>query len=211
MAQIEKNQAIEAENKHKQLDRALMRQQGRRGALIEVLHEAQHIFGYLPRDILGYIAASLQLPPSHVFGVASFYPSFRLHPPAGHTITVCMGTACYVNGASRVLRAAEERCHPRAESEQHDRIPFDVHAVHCLGSCGSGPVMQVDDDLYLHTAAETVESALDRCVETLRAADHASDGTTEASPSEEIFPESDTTGRQDARNNDSAAGETDDT
>ena len=161
MVSIEKNQAIDAENKHKQLDRALMRQQGRRGALIEVLHEAQRIFGYLPRDIMGYIAASLHLPPSHVFGVASFYPSFRLHPPAEHTVRVCMGTACYVNGASRVLRSAEKQCARQFDDTADDAISFGVQAVHCLGTCGSGPVMQVDDELYLHATSEMIASALD--------------------------------------------------
>ena len=165
MAIIEKNQAIDAENKHKRLDRALMRQQGRRGALIEVLHEAQQIFGFLPRDILGYIAASLHLPPSHVFGVASFYPSFRLQPPAEHTVTVCMGTACYVNGASRVFRSAEEQCAQQRDESMEGRRSFGVQAVHCLGSCGSGPVMQVDDELYLQAAPETIGSALMRCIE----------------------------------------------
>lgn len=175
MALIEKNQAIEAENKHKQLDRALMRQQGRRGALIEVLHEAQRIFGYLPRDIMGYIASSLHLPPSHVFGVASFYPSFRMHPPAEHTVTVCMGTACYVNGASRVLHSAEEQCSRRLSIAENGQVPFAVHAVHCLGSCGSGPVMQVDDELYLHADTETVETALAHCEEMMQGADALSD------------------------------------
>lgn len=144
MKPIEKNQTIPGENRHKQLDRALTRQQGRRGALIEVLHEAQRIFGYLPRDVLAYIAQALHLPPSHVFGVASFYPSFQFTPPARHSVTVCMGTACYVNGSFVLLKAAEAACGCHTEEISSDQL-FSVHAAHCLGSCGSGPVIRTEE------------------------------------------------------------------
>ncbi|MBN1447045.1 MAG: NAD(P)H-dependent oxidoreductase subunit E [Bacteroidetes bacterium] len=143
METFEKNPTNSGENRHKQLDRALIRQQGRRGALIEVLHETQNIFGYLPRDVLAYIAQTLKLPPSHVYGVASFYPSFRFSPPARHSITVCMGTACYVNGSSSLLKETESACDCPANKTRDDLL-FSVQAAHCLGSCGSGPVIRTE-------------------------------------------------------------------
>ena len=156
---LEKKSANHADNKHKLLDRALTRQQGRRGALIEVLHDVQQIFGFLPRDVLAYIAETLKLPPSHVFGVASFYPSFRLEPPADHMVTVCMGTACYVNGASNLLGEAESLCGCRSGASTRG-MPFAVEAAHCLGSCGSGPVVQIDGELRQRVNEEKLAEAV---------------------------------------------------
>ena len=73
-----------------------------KGALIEILHKAQHIFGYLPRDVQLYIARKLGIPGAEVFGVVSFYSYFSTKPSGKHTISVCMGTACFVRGADKV-------------------------------------------------------------------------------------------------------------
>ncbi len=127
------------DSRHKLLDRALSRHQGRPEALIEVLHTAQDVFGYIPRDVLAYIAAALDIPKSRVFGVASYYPLFSLTPPASHTLTVCMGTACYVNGAAALLEEAKRAC----GCADGDEIT-EVRAAHCLGSCGRGPLLKVD-------------------------------------------------------------------
>ncbi|MDT8323060.1 MAG: NAD(P)H-dependent oxidoreductase subunit E [Bacteroidota bacterium] len=127
------------DSRHKLLDRALSRHQGRPDALIEVLHTAQELFGYIPRDVLAYIAESLKLPRSRVFSVASFYPLFSLTPPAAHTLTVCMGTACYVNGAAALLAEAKQACGCEGAAGG-----TRVRAAHCLGACGRGPLLQVD-------------------------------------------------------------------
>lgn len=127
------------DSRHKLLDRALSRHQGRADALIEVLHTAQDVFGYIPREVLAYIASSLDIPKSRVFSVASFYPLFSLTPPADHTLTVCMGTACYVNGAAALLAEANEAC-SCADTAGHTR----VRAAHCLGACGRGPLLKID-------------------------------------------------------------------
>jgi len=133
------NNSTNSDSRHKMLDRALSRHQEKPDALIEVLHTAQALFGYLPRDILAYIAETLALPKSRVFGVASFYPIFSLSPPAPHTLTVCMGTACYVSGAASLLAEAEAEC--QCEEEENT---VRIRAAHCLGACGRGPLLQVD-------------------------------------------------------------------
>ena len=82
------------------IDTSMKRHHHRPDALIEVLHTAQELFGHLDHDILFYIARGLTLPPSRVYGVASFYHLFRFKPKGKHQCTVCLGTACYVNGAA---------------------------------------------------------------------------------------------------------------
>src|SRR5271169_1352249 len=88
------------DNRFKLLDRAITRHQSRGDALIEVLHVAQGIFGFLDNDLLIYVARSLKLPLSRVYGVATFYHFFTLKPKGKHTFVLCTGTACYVKGAS---------------------------------------------------------------------------------------------------------------
>ena len=88
---------------------ARMRRLGHRpDALVEALHSVQDSFGFLDRDSLEYVASSLRLPPSRVYGVATFYSYFTLQPPGEHTCVVCMGTACYINGATKILDGVVE-------------------------------------------------------------------------------------------------------
>src|SRR5271156_1578756 len=86
----------------------MKRQQYQPDALIEVLHKAQELFGYLDVDVLRTVARGLKLPPSRVYGVATFYHLFSLKPQGAHTCVVCLGTACFVKGADHLLRAVEE-------------------------------------------------------------------------------------------------------
>ena len=79
------------------------------GAMMPVLQEAQGIYGYLPREVQTIIAEEMGVPLSQVFGVATFYSQFTLSPKGEHTVSVCLGTACYVKGADKILAAIEER------------------------------------------------------------------------------------------------------
>src|SRR5256885_16041741 len=88
---------------------ATMRRHGYQpNALIETLHTVQETFGYLSKDALQYVGAALHVPPSQVYGVATFYPLFTLQPPATHNCIVCTGTACYIKGAAPILAAVEQ-------------------------------------------------------------------------------------------------------
>src|SRR5271157_5770556 len=86
----------------------------RQDALIEMLHKAQELFGCLDDDLLLFVASKLKLPPSRVYGVATFYHFFTLKPQGRHTCVVCLGTACYVKGAEKVLAAVEEQAKIKA-------------------------------------------------------------------------------------------------
>src|ERR1044071_5000912 len=95
------------DKRFKILDTHMKRHQLKPDALIEVLHKAQELFGYLENDLLLYIAHNLKLPPSRVYGVATFYHFFTLKPKGVHTCVVCLGTACYVKGADKLISAIE--------------------------------------------------------------------------------------------------------
>ena len=116
------------DSRDKMLERAMSRHQYSGDALIEVLHTAQELYGYLAPERLKTIARKLRLPPSRVLGVASFYHFFSLQPKAEHTIVMCLGTACYVAGALGLFEVMQRRC--GAESK------VSVHTAICIGSCG---------------------------------------------------------------------------
>jgi bidirectional [NiFe] hydrogenase diaphorase subunit len=112
-------------------------------ALIEILHAAQQIFGWLDRPLLGWIADQLHLPPSLVYGVASFYHAFRLSPPAALTCTVCTGTSCHLQGGSRLLQELQRHV-KRLDSTSGKNTSPALEQVRCLGSCNMAPLVRID-------------------------------------------------------------------
>ena len=124
-----------------------MRRLGNRpDALIEALHSAQEAFGYLDDDALRYVSESLLVPPSKVFGVATFYRHFTLKPHGEHTCVVCTGTACYINGAGEILAAIQAGLgvKPR-ETTANGRL--SLLTARCLGACSLAPAVVVDGDV----------------------------------------------------------------
>lgn len=140
----------------KLVDRALKRLQYQQDALIEVLHVAQEAFGYLDEGLLVYVARQLQLPPSWVYGVATFYHFFSLTPKGEHSCIVCMGTACYVKGAAEIVARLEQEYGIKAEETTPDG-KFSLSEARCLGSCGLAPILVLDDEVL---GKETAESTL---------------------------------------------------
>jgi bidirectional [NiFe] hydrogenase diaphorase subunit len=146
------------DNRFKLLDRAITKHQSKGDALIEVLHAAQGIFGYLENDLLLYVARKLKLPLSRVYGVATFYHFFTLKPKGEHTFVLCTGTACYVKGASEIQRAVEHKCGAKfGETTPDGKV--SLIAARCVGSCGLAPVAVLDDQV---AGKLTVESSLQR-------------------------------------------------
>ena len=132
-------------------------------ALIEVLHQAQELFGYLEEDLLLYIAHSLKLPPSRVYGVATFYHFFSLKQKGAHTCVVCMGTACYVRGAANLLSTLERKYRVKAGETTSDN-QLSLVTARCLGACGIAPAVVVDGNVEGH---QTTESVIHRVEERL--------------------------------------------
>lgn len=135
------------EDKRWKLIDATMRKHGyHKSALIETLHAAQEAFGYLEEKALDYIARSLQLPPSSVYGVATFYHFFTLKPQGEHTCVVCTGTACYIKGAGDILDALEERYNVEPGETTEDG-KLSVLTARCLGACSLAPAVVFDGNV----------------------------------------------------------------
>jgi bidirectional [NiFe] hydrogenase diaphorase subunit len=146
------------DNRAKLLERAMSRQGYSSHALIEVLHTAQELYGYLSTELLREVAQKLKLPPSRVLGVATFYNFFSLTPKAAHTAVVCTGTACYVAGANALLEAAEHRC--RRALERGEAAKLSVQQARCIGSCGLAPAVVLDGRILPRTSKAGLEKEL---------------------------------------------------
>ena len=138
---------------------------GQAGAVIPVLQATQEAYGYLPRPAVRRIAKALRRPAAQVFGVATFYAQFHLKPRGKHVIRVCLGTACHVRGAERILDHLCEMLGVEPGETTED-LMFTIERVACIGACGLAPTMLVDDEthgrLTPKTAGEIIERYRDR-------------------------------------------------
>jgi NADH:ubiquinone oxidoreductase subunit E len=129
------------------LDPIIDKYAGRHGYLIPALKEAQEAVGYLSQEVQSRLAEGLNIAPSHIYGVVSFYSFFTMIPRGRHTIRMCLGTACYVKGAPEIqAKLEQELCISVGETTPDRR--FTLSAVRCLGACGLAPVMMVGEDTY---------------------------------------------------------------
>lgn len=126
--------------RYKGIDRVLKRNQYQQDALIEVLTSAQEAFGYLPEEVLIYVARQLKLPFSWVYGVATFYHFFSLKPQGEYSAIVCLGTACYVGRAAEIVDAVEKTLEIKAGQTTPDG-KLTLTTTRCLGCCGLAPVV----------------------------------------------------------------------
>ena len=143
----------------KLLEATMKRHQYRADALIEVLHKGQELFGYLSPALLTLIARSLRLPPSRVYGVATFYHFFALAPQGEHTCTVCLGTACYVKGGAALLGELEQATALRAGTTSADGR-LSLLTARCLGACGIAPAVVIDGAVTGHATSAIVQGKL---------------------------------------------------
>jgi bidirectional [NiFe] hydrogenase diaphorase subunit len=146
------------DKRFKILEAHMKKHQFKHDALIEVLHKAQELFGYLEDDLLLFVACQLRMPPSRVYGVATFYHLFTLKPHGEHTCVVCLGTACYVKGADKIVRALEEALEIKPGETTPDRR-VSLLSARCIGACGVAPAVVYDDAV---TPRQTAEAALER-------------------------------------------------
>jgi len=129
------------------VDGIIGRYQGKRTALISILHDIQDQYQYLPDGALRKVAQRLQMDLPNLYGVATFYKSFSLTPKGKHSITLCLGTACHVRGGPKILREATKLLNIDPGQTTKDRM-FSLQAVNCMGVCAIGPVMLVDGKYY---------------------------------------------------------------
>ena len=115
--------------------------------LIGVLQDTQERFGYLPRAALTGISRRTKVPLSRVYGVVTFYSFFTMKPRGKHTVRICLGTACYVRGGKTIAETIEKEFGIKEGETTEDRM-FTLESVRCLGACGLGPVVVVDEDVH---------------------------------------------------------------
>ena len=147
------------DERYLKLDALISEYSGKAGALIPVLHKAQQIFGYLPKDVQIKVAEGLGVPLSEVSGVISFYSFFTTVPRGQHTIGICMGTACYVKGAAQVLQKLQEELKVEVGGTTDDGL-FTLTVTRCLGACGLAPVMMIGEDVYGRLTPEKIPEIL---------------------------------------------------
>ena len=143
-----------------QLDEIIAKHKEERGALIPILHEAQDVFGYLPYEVQERIADGLGISMAKVYGVVTFYSQFSLKKKGKYKINVCMGTACYVKGASDIMGKFLERLSIEVGECTADG-KFSLDSCRCIGACGLAPVVTINDEVYGRLTPEQVEEILD--------------------------------------------------
>jgi bidirectional [NiFe] hydrogenase diaphorase subunit len=138
---------LPSDDKRWKIVNGTMRRHGfARNALIETLHTAQSSFGYLDEVAIRFIAKSLHVPLSQAYGVVTFYHHFSLKPAGKHTCTVCLGTACYIKGADKLLAEAQKHLGIKPGETTPDNN-ISLMTARCVGACGRAPVVLEDAEL----------------------------------------------------------------
>ena len=145
----------------KKVDKIIDRFKDRPGALIPVLEEVQMVLEFLPMPILKIIANGLKLPLSQVFGVVTFYSLFTMTPRGKYTVRVCLGTACYVRGGKAIYDNIRKELKVEEGETTEDRL-FTLETVRCIGACGLGPVIFVNDNVHGRLKPAKVKDVLSK-------------------------------------------------
>jgi NADH-quinone oxidoreductase subunit E len=149
-------------NKHlfEQLDNFINSIENKEDSLIEVLHYAQGLFGYLPKEVQLYISQKLNIAPAKVYGVVSFYSYFTTEPKGKYKISVCLGTVCFVKGSDKILAEFEKQLGIKAGQTSKDLL-FSLDGLRCVGACGLAPVVVVNEKVYGKFKVEQVSEVLE--------------------------------------------------
>lgn len=139
----------------------LKKYKGVRGSLITVLQEIQQAEGYLPRPVLERVSRELDIPPSEIFSVATFYSQFHMEKRGRHMVTLCRGTACHVKGGREIQKAVQQEL-GIGDGETTEDLRFTLEAVACLGACFLAPVIVVDGEYFGKLTPEKAADVLRR-------------------------------------------------
>ena len=147
------------EEKFRELDAFIKKKGAEEGNLIEVLHRAQDLFGYLPREVQLYVSRKLMVSAAKVNGVVTFYSYFTEIPKGKHVISVCMGTACFVRGASDILSALEKKLGIKTGETTKDG-KFTIDSLRCVGACGLALVVIADGKVHGRVEVDHLDKIL---------------------------------------------------
>ena len=131
----------------------------KKGALIQVLHHAQGLFGYLPKEVQLHIAKKLDVSPAKVYGVVSFYSYFTTAQKGEYKISVCLGTVCFVKGADKILAEFEKQLGIKSGETTSD-LMFSLEGLRCVGACGLAPVVVVNGKVYGQVKVDQVKDII---------------------------------------------------
>ena len=129
--------------------------------LIQILNEVQDEFGYIPELAQKEISTFLQIPMAEIYGVITFYSRFTLEPKGKYTISVCLGTACYVKGSQKILDRLKERLKIEPGQTTEDGL-FSIDQTRCVGACGLAPVFTVNGEVYGKATVKKLDEVLDK-------------------------------------------------
>lgn len=153
------NICCEQQEKFNELKAVIDQQKGKKGPLMPIMQKAQELFGYLPKDVQIFIANELKISVSEVYGVATFYSQFALEPQGEFIVSVCLGTACYVKGAQKLLDKLKQELKLEPGKTTTDG-KFTLSPARCIGACGLAPVMMINDDVYGRLVPEDIPKIL---------------------------------------------------
>ncbi len=143
------------DNRRFSLEKVLKEHNYQESALLEILHRAQEIYGYLDKDLLMDISGSLNLQPSHVYGVATFYSFFKFKQPGQHIVTGCLGTACYVKDVEQIFEAVEKEFNVKRGGSTSDG-KLSLLVTRCIGACAMAPNVVIDDEVVGKATSQIV-------------------------------------------------------
>jgi bidirectional [NiFe] hydrogenase diaphorase subunit len=143
------------DNRRLLLEKVLKEHNYQESALLEILHRAQEIYGYLDKDLLMDVSESLNIPPSHVFGVATFYSFFKFKQPGQHVVTGCLGTACYVKEVEQIFEAVEKEFNVKRGGSTSDG-KLSLLVTRCIGACAMAPNIVIDEEVVGKATKEMV-------------------------------------------------------
>ncbi len=128
--------------------------------LIAVLHKIQEEFGYLSQKSMDAVSVLMQIPTAKISGVATFYHFFNLKKKGKYVISVCMGTACHVKGADKLIQKLEEELGIKLGETTKDEL-FTIEEARCLGACALAPVVKINDDIYPQVTIDQIPKILE--------------------------------------------------
>lgn len=143
------------------LDQILAKYRNKQGVLIPALQELQEHYGYLPERVLLKTAETFKMPPSKVFGVATFYAQFHLKPRGKWVIRVCQGTACHVRGADKIMEKVSGELDIKPGETTKD-LKFTLESVACIGCCGLAPVLMINDNTHGRLTPSAIPKILEK-------------------------------------------------
>ncbi len=141
------------------LDEFIYSLEDQKGELITVLHRAQDLFGYLPLEVQTHVGKKMGIPLSEIYGVITFYSFFTMTPKGEHPISICMGTACYVNGSENILNEFKRELGLKIGETSNDG-KFSIDILRCVGACGMAPIVTVGKKVYGRVKADEVVNIL---------------------------------------------------